>query len=289
MIVANVGETLTGKARIAGVIGYPVGHSLSPRVHGYWLRHYRIDGAYIPMSVHPKNFAAALAALSTLGFAGCNITVPFKEAALATVDTASAEARRIGAVNTIVVGSNGLLNGSNSDASGFLANIEAGCRGWRADRGPAVILGAGGAARAVCVALQDGGAPEIRLANRTYSRAVAIAVDIGHPITPIPWEARTEALRGAALLVNTTTLGMSGEPALDLDLTLLPRQAVVTDVVYSPLRTDLLQRAGAGGHPVVDGLGMLLHQARSGFAAWYGVDPEVTEALRGFVLAELVR
>jgi len=280
-------KTLTGVTRVAGVMGYPVTHSLSPRLHGYWLRRYEIDGAYIPLSVRPEDFSKALATIPALGLSGVNVTVPHKEAALASVDTTSEQARRIGAVNTVVVGQDGELHGSNTDGFGFVENLKSGYPGWTAGHGPAVVLGGGGAARAVCAALIDGGVPEIRLINRTRSRAESLASDLGGPVETIPWEVRTEALDGAVLLVNTTTLGMTGNPALDLDLAALPADTVVTDIVYNPLETPLLMQATRRGNPVVDGLGMLLHQARPGFAAWFGVEPEVTQELREFVLEGL--
>lgn len=269
---------------VAGVMGWPIGHSLSPRLHGYWLKHHGIDGAYVPLSVHPDHFREALKALPKLGFRGANVTVPHKEQALAYVDRVSDEARRMGAVNTVVVEPDGRLSGSNTDAFGFIANLGAGCPQWTASAGPAVVLGAGGAARAVCTALLDAGAPEIQLSNRTEARARSMAADIGGPISVVPWDQRHDALADAATLVNTTTLGMVGNPPLTLDLSSLPRMALVTDIVYRPLMTPLLQGAKAHGHPIVDGLGMLLHQARPGFAAWFGVMPDVTEALRDFVL-----
>ena len=280
-------KTLTGVTRVAGVMGYPVTHSLSPRLHGYWLRRYQIDGAYIPLPVRPEDFSKALAAIPALGLYGVNVTVPHKEAALVSMDTTSEQARRIGAVNTVVVGQGGELHGSNTDGFGFVENLKSGYPRWSAGRGPAVVLGGGGAARAVCAALIDGGVPEIRLINRTRSRAESLASNLGGPVETIPWEARAEALDGAVLLVNTTTLGMTGNPALDLDLAALPADAVVTDIVYNPLETPLLRQATRRGNPVVDGLGMLLHQARPGFAAWFGVEPEVTQELREFVLEGL--
>jgi shikimate dehydrogenase len=279
-----VGPTLSGRSRIAGVMGWPVAHSRSPRLHGYWLRKHGIDGAYIPLPVRPEQFATALQALPMLGFAGVNVTVPHKEAALDAVDRCDPTARRIGAINTIVVAADGTLDGRNSDGFGFLENLRAGAPGWSPRTGPAVILGAGGAARAVAVALQDGGASEIRIVNRTVERAERLCQDIGGPLRVYGWPERTSALSDAMLLVNTTTLGMSGQPALELALEQLPTTAVVNDIVYSPLETPLLAAAKAHGNPVVDGLGMLLHQARPGFAAWFGVEPAVTPELRRFVL-----
>ena len=276
--------TLTGRSRIAGVMGWPVSHSRSPRLHGYWLRQYEVDGAYVPLPVRPADFPAALRALPKLGFVGANVTVPHKEAALAGVDRADAHARRIGAVNTVIVAADGALEGRNTDGFGFVENLRSSVGDWRSTAGPAVIIGAGGAARAVAVALLDAGVPALRLVNRTAERAERLAADIGGPISLYRWEARVSALSDAALLVNASTLGMTGEPALDLSLENLPTAAVVNDAVYSPLETPLLAAARARGNRVVDGLGMLLHQARPGFAAWFGVEPEVTADLRRFVL-----
>jgi shikimate dehydrogenase len=275
---------LSGKAKIAGVMGWPIAHSLSPRLHGYWLEHYGIDGAYVPLPVRSENFVDAIKALPKLGFAGANVTVPHKEAAFASVDSMTDTARRIGAVNTIIVQPDGRLCGDNTDAFGFVENLKSGDPAWTAKAGPAVVFGAGGAARAVCAALLDEGVPALRLCNRSRDRALGLAADLGGRIEAISWDARSEALEHAALMVNTTTLGMIGHPSLDLDLARLPVDAVVTDIVYNPLRTCLLTEAAKRGNPVVDGLGMLLHQARPGFSAWFGVDPAVTDDLRAFVL-----
>ncbi|HXQ41019.1 MAG TPA: shikimate dehydrogenase [Candidatus Udaeobacter sp.] len=276
---------LSGRAKLAGVFGWPVAHSRSPRLHGFWLERHGIDGAYLPFAVRPENLAAALRALPVLGLKGVNLTLPHKEAALGLVDRASEEAKRIGAVNTIVVDGDGGLEGRNTDGYGFLAHLKANVAGWRSTSGPAVLLGAGGAARAIAVALLDAGVPELRLVNRTAERAAEIAKTLGGNIAPVPWQDRGLALESAALLVNGTTLGMVGQPPLDLDLSRLPRQAPVYDIVYAPLETPLLAAARARGHPCIDGIGMLLHQARPGFAAWFGVEPEVTAELRSFVLA----
>ena len=278
-------RALSGKARLAGVIGWPVAHSRSPRLHGFWLEHYGIDGAYLPFAVRPEDLAAALGALPLLGLRGVNVTLPHKEAALGLCARVSEAARRIGAVNTIIVGEDGALEGSNTDGFGFLAHLTASQPSFRPESGPAVLLGAGGAARAIAVALLDAGVPELRLANRTASRAAALAVELGLRVRPVAWADRASALAGSALLVNSTTMGMSGQAPLDLDLSRLPRQAVVYDIVYVPLETPLLAAARARGNAAVDGLGMLLHQARPGFAAWFGREPEVDAALRDFVLA----
>jgi len=275
--------TISGHATVAGVMGWPVAHSLSPRVHNYWIRRYGLDGIYIPMPVAPDDVEEALRALPKLGLAGCNVTVPHKEAALACVDQASDVASRIGAVNTILVGSDGTLIGTNTDADGFRDNVSANVPGWTAADGPAVVLGAGGAARAVIAALVDDGSPEVRVINRTRSRADQLAEDIGGPVFAHAWDDAANALDGAALVINTTTLGMTGEAPLVLDLAPLPLSAVVADIVYTPLRTALLEQAAERGNPVVEGLGMLLHQAKPGFATWFGVEPEVTNELEAFV------
>jgi shikimate dehydrogenase len=267
---------LTGKTKIAGIMGWPVGHSRSPVLHNHWLERYRIDGAYIPLPVEPTYFAQALRVLPRLGLCGVNVTVPHKEAALAAVDEADATAQRIGAVNTVVVRADGSLEGRNTDGYGFLENLRKTRPDWRATAGPAVVVGAGGAARAVCFALHEAGAPEIRIVNRTTSRAEALAIDLGGEVRVVPWFDREAALDGAALLVNTTTLGMTGTPPLTLALDSLPITAVVNDIVYAPPVTELLQTATARGNPTVGGLGMLMHQARPGFHAWFGVDPEIT-------------
>ena len=278
-------RTLTGRAKFAGVMGWPVAHSRSPRLHGFWLTQHDIDGAYLPLPVRPENLAAALKALPTLGFAGVNLTVPHKTAALGLMDRLSDEAKRIGAVNTVVVAGGGRLEGSNTDSYGFLAHLKASAPQWRPKNGPAVLLGAGGAARAIAVALLDAGVDELRLVNRTMARAEELAAAFGNQIKPVAWQDRAEALKGAGLLVNSTTLGMSGQPALEIALDYLPRSAVVYDIVYAPLETPLLAAARLRGNTAVDGIGMLLHQARPGFAAWFGVTPEVTPELREFVLA----
>jgi shikimate dehydrogenase len=276
---------LSGRARLAGVFGWPVAHSRSPRLHGFWLAEHGIDGAYLPFAVKPENLAGALRALPLLGLRGVNLTLPHKEPALALVDRVTPQARRIGAVNTIVVAENGELEGSNTDADGFLAHLRASQPGWRADAGPAVLLGAGGAARAITVALLAAGLPELRIVNRSLPRARALAESLSDQARAVDWSERAAALADAALLVNSTSLGMTGQPALELDLTRLPPRTIVYDIVYVPLETPLLAAARARGNPVVDGIGMLLHQARPGFAAWFGVAPAVTPALREFVLA----
>lgn len=273
----------TGKSALAGVMGWPVAHSRSPALHTHWLDRYGLDGAYVPLPVVPDRLENALRGLPALGFRGCNLTLPHKEAALKLVDGVTDRARRIGAVNTVIVREDGGLEGDNTDGFGFLESLRP--AGIDIARGPAVIVGAGGAARSILVALLDEGCPEIRLVNRSFERARMLADALSGPVTALPWAERADALAGAGLLVNTTSQGMIGQPALDLALDALPTDALVTDIVYTPLETPLLAAATARGNPAADGLGMLLHQARPGFRAWFGIDPTVDVALRAAVLA----
>ncbi|MDP7393154.1 MAG: shikimate dehydrogenase [Alphaproteobacteria bacterium] len=277
---------LSGKAKLAGVMGWPISHSRSPLLHGYWLRELNIDGTYLPLAVDPENIEAALRALPILGISGVNLTVPHKELAMSVCDHIDSIGRRIGAVNTIVVNDDGTLSGTNTDAFGFLENLRTESA-WRASDGPALVLGAGGAARAIVAALIDDGIGEVRLANRTLSRAEALAAEFGRAVTTVPWDQINAAMDGTAVLVNTSTLGMTGQPDLELDLHDLPATAVVNDIVYSPLETTLLRKAKTRGNSVVDGLGMLLHQARPGFTAWFGEEPTVSDGLRAHILADL--
>lgn len=281
---------LTGKTRLAGIMGWPVAHSRSPALHNFWLGEHGIDGAYVPLPVHPDALAQALLALPALGFRGCNLTIPHKQMALSVVDRVEPLARRIGAMNTVIVAADGSLEGRNTDVYGFCENLRDGAPDWQPTRGPAVVLGAGGAARAVVAALIEMGAAELRLVNRTRGRAERVAEELAAArgaISILPWEARDAALADAGLLVNATSLGMTGEPELAIDLALLPRHAVVVDLVYVPLETALLAAARRRGHCCVDGLGMLLHQGRPGFEAWFGVPVSVTRELRAVVLSTL--
>jgi shikimate dehydrogenase len=273
--------------RMAGVIGWPVFQSRSPMLHGYWLRQHGIEGAYVPLPVRPGHMEAALRGLPALGFAGCNVTVPHKAEAAARVDRIDATARRVGAVNLVVVEPDGSLSGRNTDGFGFMANLRDLCPGWHAGAGSAVVLGGGGGARSAVASLLDAGVAEVRLVNRTRAHAEQIAAEIGGNIMALGWDQRSAALAGAGLLVNTTTLGMVGQPPLDIALDDLPVTAVVYDIVYNPLSPPLLQTARARGNPVVDGLGMLLHQARPSFAAWFGVMPDITTELRRAVEATI--
>jgi shikimate dehydrogenase len=244
----------------------------------------------VPLPVRPDHIEKALRALPVLGFRGCNLTVPHKQTAFAVVDRVDPLARRIGAINTIVVGSDGSLTGTNTDAFGFRENLREAASQWQPSSGPAVVLGAGGAARAVIVALIDAGVGQIRVVNRTRDRAAAVADELATQqtrITTHSWEEVRAVQHQAGLLVNATSLGMVGEPPLSLDLSVLPVMAPVVDIVYVPLETRLLAAARRRGHPAIDGLGMLLHQGRPGFEAWFGVSVQVTDRLRRAMLATL--
>lgn len=272
------GRMLTGKAMLAGVAGWPVAHSRSPLLHGSWIARHGLDAAYVPLAVAPADFALAVRGLAAAGFRGMNVTIPHKEAAFAVCDEVLPRAHRAGAVNTLAF-RDGSIIGDCTDGFGFLASLP----GYEPRRGPAVILGAGGAARAIAAALLDAGCPHLTLVNRTPGRAEALARALGGPIHV----SVTAPLEGAALLVNTTSLGMAGQPPLTIDLTPLPAHALVADIVYVPLETPLLAAARARGLIGVDGLGMLLHQARPGFEAWFGVAPVVDEELRRIVAADI--
>ena len=274
---------LSGKARLAGIIGWPVEHSRSPRLHGFWLERHGIDGAYVPLPIRPEAFALAVRGLAAAGFAGANVTAPHKLAAFEICDTVEASARRAGAVNTLVF-EDGRITGRNTDGLGFVANLRA--YGVDPAAGPALVLGAGGAARAVIAALQDTGVT-VTVANRTRARADALACDLPGLVVA-DWSARSAAIADHALLVNTTSLGMLGHPALEVDLGSAPAGMAVADIVYVPLETPLLAAARARGLRPVEGLGMLLHQAVAGFAAWFGVTPVVDEELRRFVAGDLL-
>ncbi len=272
---------------LAGVMGWPVMHSRSPMLHNYWFRAHDLAGTYVPLAIRPEGLETALRALPALGFSGCNLTIPHKETAFRFVDGVDDTARKIGAISCVVVRPDGSLFGSNNDSFGFAEGLLEACPDWRADAGPAVVIGAGGAARAVIHALTTRGARDIRLVNRTRARAETLGRDMGGPVTVLGWEDRDAALAGATLLVNTTSQGMVGFPPLDLRLDALPANAIVADAIYIPGETPLLAAARKRGHRTVNGLGMLLHQARPAWRDWFGVDPKVTPELRAMIEATI--
>ncbi|MGI4952252.1 MAG: shikimate dehydrogenase [Janthinobacterium lividum] len=278
-VPAGVRPALTGAARVAGVIGWPIRHSRSPRLHGHWLARHGIDGAYVPLAIAPQALAAAVHGLRLAGFAGLNVTLPHKQAVMALCDRLDPSAARAGAVNTLVFGADG-ITGSNTDGAGFLANLQA--HGARL-AGPALLLGAGGGARAIAAALLQAGVA-VTIANRTPARAEALAAALPG-VRLIGWADRAAALADQALLVNTTQLGMEGQPPLEMSLDRAAPGLAVADIVYAPLVTPLLADAAARGLLTVGGIGMLLHQAVPGFSAWFGVTPVVDRALQDAVLA----
>ena len=270
---------------LAGVIGSPIAHSRSPTLHGYWLRRYGIKGHYVPMEVGQADLRQALETLPKLGFVGLNVTIPHKETILGLADIVTDRAALIGAANTLIFRKDGKVFADNTDGSGFIANLRQEAPDWIPATGPAVVLGAGGAARAVIAALIEVGVPEIWVANRTRARADALRSDFGAKVHVHDWVQAEHLLSEAMTVVNTTALGMTGKPDLRLSLDALNPRALVTDLVYAPLRTTLLDHAAAMGCTVVDGLGMLLHQAAPGFERWFGVRPEVDAATRAAVIA----
>jgi len=274
---------LSGHARVAGIIGWPVGHSRSPRLHGYWLEKHRIDGAYVPLPIPPEHFADAVRGLMYAGFAGANVTIPHKLAAFEVCDTVDETARRAGAVNRLTFRDNKII-GSNTDGGGFLANLRA--HGVNPKAGPALLLGAGGGARAIAAALLAEGVP-VTIANRTASHVEQFVRELPGP-TIIPWDHRDAAVADHALVINATSLGMEGKEPLTLDLSRARPGTAIADIVYVPLETPLLRDAKARGLTPVEGLGMLLHQAVSAFSGWFGVEPVVDDDLRRFVAADLM-
>jgi shikimate dehydrogenase len=276
--------TAETKARAACLIGWPAAHSRSPLIHHYWLRTLGIEGGYNIEAVPPEGFAEFVLHLSTHGFVGANVTIPHKERALA-LSKPDARARAVGAANTLWY-EGGELRSTNTDIEGFVNNLDARAAGWDSTE-DALVLGAGGSSRAVVFGLIERGIKRVHLANRTIARARALADQFGRNVHPIAWDAVGDLLPCAQLLVNTTSLGMHGQPALDLDVGLLPPHAVVADLVYVPLQTPLLAAAQARGLKTADGLGMLLHQAVRGFELWFGQRPQVTPELRALVEADL--
>ncbi len=273
------------KIPLAGVIGHPIAHSRSPALHGYWLRRYGIRGFYIPMDVSEADLKTALRALPRLGFVGLNVTIPHKETVLGLADLITDRAAVMGAANTLIFRDDGKIHADNTDGYGFIENLRQNAPGWSAAAGPAAVLGAGGAARAVIASLIDTGAPEVRITNRTRPRAETLRSDFGPRVAVYDWAQMSSMLDGAALVVNTTSLGMEGREDQRLPVDALVPGMVVTDVVYTPLMTPLLTAAAERGCQVVDGLGMLLHQAAPGFERWFGTRPTVDAETREAVLA----
>lgn len=269
---------------LAGVIGSPIAHSRSPRLHGHWLRKYGLPGHYIPMEVAPNRLEEALRLLPDLGFVGLNVTIPYKEQVMSIADQVSDRASLIGAANTLIFKSDGKIHADNTDGYGFIENLRQNAPNWVPSAGPAAVFGAGGAARAVIASLLDVGVPEIRLSNRTRNRADKLREDFGNRVHVYDWVQAGNILEGAFTVINTSSLGMAGKPELRVPLDGLERGAVVTDLVYTPLQTRLLRVAQEQGCQTVDGLGMLLHQAVPGFERWFGQRPEVDEATRAAVL-----
>ena len=275
---------VSGKTNVIGIIGNPVGHSLSPTIQNYLMIKNSIDGVYVPLPVPHDQFKNALHGLPALGFEGANITVPYKSDILPFLDKIDVTARRIGAVNTVRVGANKKLEGTNTDSAGFLtAILKHSPKEWGLYNKPAVVMGAGGAARAVIYALKKLKPSEIRIVNRSFARAAELAGDFGIPCRAYDWEKRNIILKNAALLVNATKCGMVGEPELKIDLSALPINAVVNDIVYNPLHTTLLQKAKTRGNVIIDGVEMLLNQAGHAFKYWFGIDPELTDDLGAIV------
>ena len=273
---------MTDPARflMAGVMGWPVMHSRSPMMHNYWMEQLGVVGTYVFLAIRPEGLGAALRALHPLGFAGCNLTIPYKLEAMAIVDELDDVAKKIGAISCVVVRNDGSLFGTNNDWLGFIGNLKQHAPDWRADQGPIAVIGAGGGGRAVCHALLQQGAAEIRLVNRTAAKAKAIAEEFGGPIQVLPWEDRHDALAGVSMAVNVTSQGMVGQPALDLRLDKLPDSALAADIIYTPLDSPFLAAARARGNHTVNGLGMLLHQGPPAWKLWFDLEPTVTQELR---------
>ncbi len=272
------------KIPLAGVIGAPIAHSKSPRLHGYWLTKYGLPGYYIPMEIAQSDLEQAIRMLPKLGFVGINVTIPHKETVLGLADLVTDRAALIGAANTLIFRSDGKIHADNTDGYGFVENLRQNAPGWQPRSGPAAVIGGGGAARAVVASLIEVGVPEVRLSNRTRTRADALRTEFGAKVTVYEWVQAGNMLEGAATVVNTTSLGMTGKPAFRVPLDGLSPNAVVNDLVYTPLHTDFLRRAADIGCTVVDGLGMLLHQAAPAFERWFGKRPEVDEELRQVML-----
>ncbi|MDO7705514.1 MAG: shikimate dehydrogenase [Loktanella sp.] len=269
---------------LAGVLGNPIAQSKSPRLHRHWLRKYGLLGDYVPLHVTEENLETVVRAMPKMGFVGANVTLPHKIAVMQFADQITDRATLIGAANTLTFKDDGKIIADNTDGYGFMANLKQNAPDWDPTSGPAVLLGAGGAARAIIVALADAGVTEILLTNRTRTKADALRAEFGIRIRVVDWVQAGNILEGAATVINSTSLGMTGNAALRIPLDGLTKGTLVTDIVYSPLRTRLLEEAEAAGCTVVDGLGMLLHQGVPGFERWFGVRPEVDDETRQAVL-----
>lgn len=278
----------TSTLRKAFVIGWPIEHSRSPMIHNHWLERYGIEGHYERVPVRPEDLAGFVAGLGDTDYVGGNVTIPHKETMYSFVSHTESAADKLGAVNT-VFWRNGVLTGTNTDGYGYMEHLRATIPSWSSPAGPVVVLGAGGAARAIVVALLEDGIPEIRIVNRSIDRAEALAGALCPDAKIFSWSDAGAALDSAQLLVNTTSLGMKDMPPLEIDISGLPENAIVSDIVYVPLQTELLRKASAAGLRTVDGLGMLLHQAVPGFEAWFGVRPEVDGALRAMIETDIER
>lgn len=271
---------MTEDFKLAGVMGWPITQSRSPILHNYWIEKYNLNGRYVPLAVKPERLTHAIRGLPALGFRGCNLTMPHKQFAMTMVDSLTDTAKRIGAINCIVVDDDGKMSGTNNDGNGYVLSVQEVAPHWKPSDGPIAILGAGGAARAIIVALLERGAKEVRVINRTFDKAVALAKEFHPVIKSMPWDKRSDAIDDVTLLVNATNQGMIGKPALDISLDKLSSRTLVSDLIYVPPETAFLAAANARGNVTINGLGMLLHQARPAFQAWFGILPEITRELR---------
>jgi shikimate dehydrogenase len=272
-------------APVVAILGYPIHHSKSPRMHGYWLDQAGVLGYYVPLEIHPDNFEDALKNMPKQGFRGANVTIPHKERALEIADYVSERAKRIGAANTLYFDADGKIHADNTDGYGFITNLKKGAPEWNAKAGPALVLGAGGAARAILDALITEETPKLYLTNRTKERAQALASEFGDTVEVLDWDNKNVVFSEVKTLINTTSLGMNGKGDLGLDFSQLTSAITVTDIVYTPLETDLLKHAKQRGCTCVDGLGMLIYQGVPGFSNWFGVAPKVTDELRELLLS----
>jgi len=275
---------MAGEFKLAGVMGWPIVQSRSPILHNYWIEKYNLNGRYVPLAVQPERLADAIRGLPALGFRGCNLTMPHKQLAMTMVDSVTDTAKRIGAINCIVVGDEGKMSGTNNDGNGYVLSVQEIAPRWKPSDGPIAILGAGGAARAVVVALLERGAQEIRLINRTFEKAERLAREFGRAITPLAWDRRADVISDVALLTNATNQGMIGKPKLDISLDRLSKATLVSDLIYVPPETAFLAAAKERGNVTINGLGMLLHQARPAFEAWFGILPDITADLRKTIM-----